>query len=280
MRERFFKNWAKPGPSAPGLGGRDVPEGETLDAVSGDFRLFQLARGHRFSTDDLLTAYYGTSWCPSARRCLDLGSGIGTVATVAAWRLPGSVWVTVEAQEESAALARKSAAYNGLTDRMEIRVGDFRDQTVLGPSELFDLILGSPPYFPVETGLPGDHPQKVACRFELRGEIRDYCAVAASHLTWGGWFACVFPISPQAQRRRVERAMEEAKLHIVRCRPVILREGETPLLGLFAAVRRDHLPEEFNSTWEEPALTIRTRTGAVHPEYRALKLSLGFPPTG
>ena len=32
--------------------------GETLDAISGHFRIFQLAKGHRFSTDDVLTAFY------------------------------------------------------------------------------------------------------------------------------------------------------------------------------------------------------------------------------
>lgn len=63
---------------------------------------------------------------------------------VAAWRLPGARFVTVEAQSESVALARKSAAYNGLSNRFEIRLGDFRERGVLAPGEKFDLIFGSP----------------------------------------------------------------------------------------------------------------------------------------
>ena len=106
----------------------DVPADETLDAISGHFRLFQLRDGHRFSTDDVLTAWYGTTWVPRASSILDLGSGIGSVAMIAAWRLPGSRIVTIEAQGESVRLARKSAAYNGLEARYEIREGDFRDQ--------------------------------------------------------------------------------------------------------------------------------------------------------
>jgi len=35
----------------------EVPDDESLDAISGHFRLFQLKRGHRFSTDDVLTAW-------------------------------------------------------------------------------------------------------------------------------------------------------------------------------------------------------------------------------
>src|SRR6185436_17044033 len=114
---------------------RELESGETLDAISGFFRLFQLANGHRFSTDDVLTAWYGTSWCPTARTVLDLGSGIGTVGMIAAWRLPGARFVTVEAQEESVRLARKSAEWNGLLERYEIRLGDFRESGVLRENE-------------------------------------------------------------------------------------------------------------------------------------------------
>lgn len=279
MRERYFKGWAKPGPAAPGAHLVRAEEGETLDAISGDFRLFQLRAGHRFSTDDLLTAYYGTTWCPSASTVLDLGSGIGTVGMIAAWRLVGARFVTVEAQEESVRLARKSAVYNGLEPRYEIRHGDFRDAGVLAPDERFDLVLGSPPYFPMDGGAHGDHPQKIACRFEMRGNIIDYAAVAARHLAPGGVFACVFPVAPAFQHQRVEEAAREAQLTIVRWRPIVLKEGDAPLLGLFAMTRASDLPEWFRGhSWREPPLVIRTASGEVHPEYMALKLCLGFPP--
>lgn len=281
--EHSFKGWTKPGPIPPGAANpASAPAtepGETLDAISGHFRLFQLRDGHRFSTDDVLTAWYGTSWCPAARTVLDLGSGIGTVGMIAAWRLPGARFVTVEAQEESIRLAKKSARWNGLEDRYEIRQGDFREADVLRSDERFDLVLGSPPYFPPGTGPEGDHPQKVACRFELRGDVADYCACAARHLAPGGVFACVFPIHPETQEARVRTGAEASGLTIVRRRPVVLREDERPLLGLFAMMRAADLPERMRSrTWSEPPLIIRTRDGAVHPEYSAVKLSFGFPP--
>jgi tRNA1Val (adenine37-N6)-methyltransferase len=279
--EPAFRNWTKPGPVPPGTaGGGPEPEaGETLDAISGYFRVFQLADGHRFSTDDVLTAWYGTSWFPYARTVLDLGSGIGTVGMIAAWRLQGARFVTIEAQEESVRLARKSAQWNGLTDRYEVRHGDFRDRNVLRDDERFDLVLGSPPYFPPGSGVEGDHPQKIACRFEMRGDIADYCSVAARHLERGGMFACIFPVAPEEQHSRVQQAARENALTIVRWRPVVLREGERPLLGLFAMWRNDDLPEWMREkTWTEPPLVIRTRDGAVHPEYSAVKLSFGFPP--
>jgi tRNA1(Val) A37 N6-methylase TrmN6 len=276
-----FRGWAIPGPVPPGdLGsGPALEAGETLDSISGHFRIFQLEKGHRFSTDDILTAWYGTSWSPASERVLDLGSGLGTVAMIAAWRLAGARFVTIEAQEEGVRLARKSVEWNGLGNRFVIRQGDFRDRGILAEDEQFGLILGSPPYFPSGAGIQGDHPQKVQCRFETRGDISDYCAAAAKHLAPGGFFACVFPVNPVLQHDRVRTAAGAAGLSIIRWRPVVLKESEPPLLGLFGMTRASDLPDDFrNNTWTEPPLIIRTKEGKIHPEYSAVKLAIGFPP--
>jgi tRNA1(Val) A37 N6-methylase TrmN6 len=195
---------------------------------------------------------------------------------IAAWRLQGARFVTIEAQEESVRLAKKSAAYNGLDGRYEIRHADFRSSEALSEGERFDLVLGSPPYFRLGAGIEGDHPQKVACRFALRGDIADYARAAAKHLDAGGLFACVFP---EEQRARLERAAREASLVIVRRRPVVFREGGEPPIALFAMMRGIDLPDHMRErTWVEQPLIIRTADGQVHPEYAAVKLSVGFSP--
>jgi hypothetical protein len=100
--------------------------------------------------------------------------------------------------------------------------------------------------------------------------------VAAAHLANGGLFASVFP---EEQRGRVEDAARGAAMTIVRRRPVVFREGEPPLVTLFGMARAGDLPEPMRvRTWVEPALVIRTTGGEIHPEYAALKLSVGFPP--
>ena len=211
----LFQRLGQAGTRCRPVRGGPGAEGETLDAISGHFRLYQLSKGHRFSTDDVLTAWYGTSWCPSARTALDLGSGIGSVGMIAAWRLPGAKFVTIEAQDESVRLAKKIRL-----PTMDWRTATksataiFATPRCWGPDEQFDLVLGSPPYFPQGSGIEGDHPQKIACRFELRGDIADYCAVAARHLALGGFFACVFPTE---QIERVEECGAEGGiLSIVR----------------------------------------------------------------
>ena len=270
----FFKSWAIPGPGVPG--GIEAAEGESLDALSGFFKIFQYENGHRFSTDDVLTAWYATSHCPCARRVLDLGSGIGSVGMITAWRLPGAELKTIEAQEISVKLARKSVIYNGLAHRYEIRKGDFRDPLLLKSEERFDVITASPPYFPQGTGLQAEHPQKAACRFELRGSIADYAQTASLHLAPGGIFTAVFVAQ---QKQRLYDALEKANLSLVRQREVIFREGEMPLLILITANLTQDLPEKFrNAPWTDPPLTIRLRDGSIHPEYSAIKLTVGFPP--
>ena len=194
---------------------------------------------------------------------------------IAAWRLPGARFVTIEAQERSVRLAEKSAAYNGLDDRYEIRLADFRSPEAFASGDQFDLVLGSPPYFPQGSGIESDHPQRVACRFEMRGDICDYARVAADRLAPGGLFACVFP---DVDRARVAEAAAISALTIVRRRAVVFREGEHPLIALFAMMRQGDLPRTHDRTWEEPPLVIRCANGDVHPEYAAVKLAVGFPP--
>lgn len=264
-----FRNWRRPGPVPPG--GVELEEGETLDYLSGHFRIFQYANGHRFSTDDVLTAWYGTQCAPRVARAADLGSGIGSIAMIVAWRLPGAALTTVEAQEISVRLARKSVRYNGLESRFTIREGDLRDFDDPLP---FDLVTGSPPYFPPGTASEAAHPQAVPARIETRGSVADYAKTASRILAPGGVFAFVFPF---AQRERAEAAIRDDALVLLRRRDVVFKEGEEPSLSLFAAGRAEDFPPQ-RAPFLEPALTIRDAAGAMTPEYAAVRLSFGFPP--
>jgi len=267
-----YRGWVRPGPLPPG--GVDAEPGETLDYISGNFRIFQYVDGHRFSTDDVLTAWYGTQWAPRVERAADLGSGIGSVALVVAWRLPGARLVTVEAQSISVRLARKSVRYNGLESRVDVREGDLRDDAVFAKDERFDLVTGSPPYFPPGTAVEAAHPQAVPARIEVRGTVADYAHAAARILAPGGVFAFVFPF---AQRERAEAALRAHELVLLRRRDVVFKEGEAPMISLFAAARAADLPPG-RTPFVEPPLTIRRADGALDPEYAMVRLSFGFPP--
>jgi hypothetical protein len=107
-------------------------------------------------------------------------------------------------------------------------------------------------------------PHTQACRYELRGDVCDYCHAAARHLAPGGVFALVFPISPPFQMQRVWTGAQEAGLKMIRHRPVVFKEGEAPILGLFLMCLKEHVPDDFRE-WTEPPLIIRKRTGSSAP---------------
>ncbi len=274
--ESVFKGWTRPGPTVPG--GLEPETGETLDWLCGHYRIFQYAKGHRFSVDDLLTAWYGTTWCPRPERIADLGSGIGSVGMAAAWRCPGAVVHTVEAQDISARLARKSVVVNGLQDRYCIHEGDLREDSLL-PFGPFDLVLGSPPYWATSDRKSAEHPQAVPARLEVRGTIADYALAAAKLLAPGGLFACVFP---NDQRERARTAYAGADLLLLHEREVIFKEGEPYGILLLAGSRRADLPPDFEAKAQLPEveapITIRRADGSVHPSIALARLAIGFPP--
>jgi tRNA1(Val) A37 N6-methylase TrmN6 len=193
------------------------------------------------------------------------------VAIIAAWRLPGARFVTVEAQEMSIRLARKSIAYDGLEDRFTLVHSDLRE---FRTDERFDLVTGSPPYFPPGTAMEAEHPQAVPARIEIRGDVRDYCAAAARILAPGGFFAFVFPY---LRRDDAQRAVDDAGLVLLRRRDIIFKDGDVPLIALFGAGRREDFHESQKAV-AESELTIRRSDGKIDREYAAVRISFGFPP--
>ena len=276
MDARALHGWVRPGPMPPG--GPVPEEGETLDYLCGHWRIFQYARGHRYSVDDILVAWFGTSWCPRVQRAADLGSGIGSVGLAVAWRCPGAVLHTVEAQAISARLARKSAAFNGVADRYHVHEGDLREGG-LAASGPFDLVTGSPPYWPVGSRTEAEHPQAVPARLEVRGTVADYAREASRLLAPGGLFACVLPNDQEAKLRS---AYAEAGLVMTRLQELRFKEGEPYGLLLAAGQRREDLPAQLDGHPELPvrpeALVVRRADGRFHPSILPVRLAMGFPP--
>ena len=204
----------------------------TLDRLTSEWKIHQLRRGHRFSSDDLLTAWMATEEVPAPANQLDLGAGIGTVGLSCLYRQPQTTrLVMVEAQEVSHELCKKTVAYNDLTDRVELRLGDMRDPKSVPEHNYFDLVTGSPPYIPVGKGVISPHPQRAACRIELRGSIIDYAKVAARAMTDAGTF--VFCMA--AADARSLQAIDDAGLHLHVRQDVLFRAGKAPTIALFVA---------------------------------------------
>jgi len=237
---------------------------DALDRLAAEWWIFQLERGHRYSTDDVLLAWTASRASPAAKRVLDLGAGVGSVGLMTLLGLtPDARLTSVEVQARSAALMRKTVAMNALSDRVEVRCGDLRDPEVLTEGERFDLIVANPPYLPAGDALVSPVPQRAAARLELHGDVDDFCAAAARWLAPGGRFC----LCHAAADPRPERAIDAAGLRLLARREVVPRAGKAPLIALFtcgfAGARRD-----------QPELVVRDAAGAfteaLHRVRRAL----------
>lgn len=295
--------WTAPGPQPrPPADRPDIwPDClEDLCHLAGDWRLLQREEGHRFSLDDLVTAHFAATVAvadaaraeaasasaqpqprPQPRspaRILDLGCGIGTVLLLMAWRFPAArVW-GIEAQEISAALARRSITWNGVDDRCLVISGDLRDASLLSSEAPFELVTGTPPYFPRGTGVESEQVQRGPCRFEHRGGVEDYAAAAAARLAPGAAFvAC----AAAAQVDRVLAGAKAAGLVTDRLRQVIPREGKPPLLIVFSMRRREDdssAAAVAEGPPDEAPLIVRDANGQRTPEFVALRTDMGMPP--
>jgi tRNA1(Val) A37 N6-methylase TrmN6 len=276
---RVRATWTPPdGPLPAGDGGdpslRPGP-GESLDMLSGEWRIFQRKDGHRYSTDDLLCAWFGSRRAADhgveVARALDLGAGIGSIAMMVAWKHPKARLVAIEAQEISAGLFARSLRYNGAASRVDLRRGDLRDESMVAEGGVFDLVTGSPPYFDEADGVVSDRPQRGPCRFEQRGGVEGYAAAGARALSPRGVMAVVHT---WAARTRVERAAEDAGLEVVRSVPVSLRAGKEPHLGLYEIAHRGARTREGTAG----VLDVRDAAGVRGAAYSAAREWMGFPP--
>ncbi|MFO8073633.1 MAG: methyltransferase [Polyangia bacterium] len=235
--------------------------GETLDRLAGAWWIYQLERGQRYTTDDVVTAWTALGARPDASSVLDLGAGSGSVGLLALLRLdPAARLVCVEIQARCAELIERSARLNGIGARVDVRCGDLRSPAVLGAEERFELVVTNPPYLPPRSAVASPYPQRAAARLEQHGDIFDFCRAASRALAPGG----VVCLCHAAADERVEAAAREAGLKVLQRREVIAIEGRAPLFAihlLAAAGRRRDLPP----------LTVRLAGGARSEEYRRLR---------
>jgi tRNA1(Val) A37 N6-methylase TrmN6 len=246
-------------------------EGEDLCWLAGDFRILQRLEGHRWSLDDLMTAWLAAQVMSAPKTICDLGCGIGTVLLFLAWRFPDARLVGIEAQADSAALARRSLAWNAVVDRAVVRDGDIRDAAMLDLSA-FELVSGTPPYFPPGTGVESSRPQCAPCRFEHRGGVEVYVDAIARVLAPGGR-AVICQGTIQAMR--VAPAVERAGLVIERQLEVVPRTGKPTLVSLFVLAHASAVTARAHAI---DTLVVRERDGRWTEDFRRVRSDMGMPP--
>ncbi len=265
--------WIAPGPAPlmpPVVGALGPFAGEDLCYLCGDWRILQLVNGHRWSLDDLVTAWVARRACRTPPQTfLDLGSGLGSVLLMMAWSFRDASGLGIEAQSISVDLARRSLLWNGADRRCRILHGDFRQPGTLPESPSFDLITGTPPYFPIGSALESARPQWVACHSEHRGGVEAYCLAAAPRLAADGLLVLCAPAGAIA---RVEAGARLSGLHIRERVDVIPRQGKSALVSVFV------LGNAGSDVLRRQALTVRDASGKRSDAFLQVRKDMGLPP--
>ncbi len=195
-----------------------------------------------------------------------------------AWRLPHADVTGIEAQADRAAMGRRSIAYNGVADRCRILDGDLRELPRADVAAGFDLITGTPPYFPRGTGTESAKPHAMPCRFELRGGVEAYLAAAAEQVAPTGRIVIC---TAALERDRVDAAFASLPLQHDERWAIVPRAGKAPLVMVDAL--RVRAPGAPPAPCAVQTLTVRDGGGAWTEAFQVVRADLGLPtrpPTG
>lgn len=163
---------------------------ERLDELHRNgYRIIQDKRRFCFGMDAVLLS--GFAKVKPDEQALDLGTGTGIIPILLEAKTDGRHFVGLEIQEESADMASRSVAYNGLEEKIEIVTGDIKDASNIFGASSFDVITTNPPYMIGQHGLKNEEDAKAIARHEILCTLDDVLRESAKILKPGGRFYMV-----------------------------------------------------------------------------------------
>lgn len=165
------------------------PDERIDDLQKNGYQIIQDPKRFCFGMDAVLLAGYAK--VKPEERVLDLGTGTGIIPILLEARTEGSFFTGLEIQEESADMARRSVALNGLQEKIQIVTGDIREATNLFGAASYQVVTCNPPYMTGGHGLTNPDQPKAIARHEVLCTLDDVIARTKELLTPGGRFYMV-----------------------------------------------------------------------------------------
>ena len=201
---------------------------------------------------------------PSDRRLLDVGTGTGTIALMAAQRLSaftGQEKALIDAIDIDWVSAEEAGAnFNNSpwADMLDVRCASL-DEFAQGNDTEYDLIFSNPPYF--EDSLPALQERRSNARHTSTGlSYRELLEFASEHLADEGRFSVVLPSEQEMPLCRYARMSGLHLFRIIRVKTVPRKEPSR-IIAEFGR-KRCEMPEEV-------ILTIQ-KEGKYTEEYLSL----------
>ncbi|HYG60392.1 MAG TPA: tRNA1(Val) (adenine(37)-N6)-methyltransferase [Symbiobacteriaceae bacterium] len=238
----------------------ELRSGERLDDLGrAGLRIIQHPERFPFAIDSVLLVHFVT--VRKRARILDLGTGCGVIPLLLSALHPESRIAGLEIQPETADMACRSVALNGLQDRISIDCGDFRQAAGLYGHGRFDVVTLNPPYREPGTGRISPVEGRAGARHELAGGLADALQAAAVAVKYGGRVAVVFLAERLAD---LIVHMRQFRLEPKRLRFIQPRAGRPANLLLMEAVKGGGAGLKI-----EPPLVVYAEGQAYTPEVAA-----------
>ena len=140
---------------------RDIPlkENERIDDLQRNgYRIIQDPDRFCFGMDAVLLS--GFAAVKDGARVLDLGTGTGIIPILLEAKTQAAHLTGLEIQTDSAEMAGRSVALNGLEEKIDIITGDIKEADKLFNAASFDVITCNPPYMIGQHGLQNPSDRK------------------------------------------------------------------------------------------------------------------------
>ena len=148
------------------------------------YMLIQDPKRFCFGVDAVLLS--GFALAKKGDRVLDLGTGTGVIPILMEAKNEDAHFTALEIQEESAEMASRSVALNGLEEKIDIVCGDIKEADKLFKAASFDVITTNPPYMNDGGGIKNDYGPKTIARHEVLCSLDDIARVSSKLLKFGG----------------------------------------------------------------------------------------------
>lgn len=167
-----------------------LKEQERIDELQRNgYKIIQNPEKFCFGMDAVLLS--GFVRVKEGAEILDLGTGTGIIPLLLAAKTKAAHLSALEIQPESADMARRSVALNGLEKKIAIIEGDIKEADKLFGAASFDVITCNPPYMIGRHGLQNPDAPKAIARHEILCTLEDVVRVTARLLKPGGNFFMV-----------------------------------------------------------------------------------------
>lgn len=167
-----------------------LKENERIDDLERNgYRIIQDPERFCFGMDAVLLS--GFARVKDGASVLDLGTGTGIIPLLLEAKAGAAHLTGLEIQPDSADMARRSVALNGLETKIDIVTGDIKEAGSLFDAASFDVITCNPPYMIGKHGIANPQDAKAIARHEILCTLEDVISQTARLLKPGGNFYLV-----------------------------------------------------------------------------------------